>query len=70
MSDPIAYCPKCLGPLVRKPKMFHWRGRDFHGLVCEPCKALWKDGQDDFFDHVSKQSHYPAIDDSPYNLPE
>lgn len=34
-------CPSCATPLVRKPKMFAWRGELFDGAVCEPCNALY-----------------------------
>lgn len=34
-------CPKCDTPLEDKPNQFHWRGRNFNGLVCPECKALW-----------------------------
>lgn len=27
--------------------MFHWRGSDYDGAVCEPCNALWAiDGEE------------------------
>ena len=38
IGDP---CPKCRTPLVRKPRMFYWRGDYFDGAVCEPCNALY-----------------------------
>jgi hypothetical protein len=43
---------KCGSELARKPRMFHWRGRDFPGLVCEKCMALWSDPNDSFCAHV------------------
>lgn len=34
--------------LVRKPAMFCWRGKLFHGLVDEEVNALYADPGDDF----------------------
>jgi len=34
-------CPKCGGLNERRECMFHWRGRDFDGMVCVKCNALW-----------------------------
>ena len=50
MSD----CKKCGIPLVVKPGMFHWRGRFFSGLVCEPCNALWDNPDDSFHAYVAQ----------------
>lgn len=36
-------CPKCNSPLEEKPNQFHWRGKNFSGLVCTECKSLWDD---------------------------
>ena len=53
--------PKCSHQLVRKPEMFYWRGRFFHGMVCEECNALYDDAEDSFFEHVLDQHNkgYP-----------
>lgn len=45
-------CPKCNQELTREPGMFHWRGRDFYGLVCRACKSLWDDPTDSFEEYV------------------
>jgi len=34
--------------------MFHWRGKDFHGQVCEGCNALWDDPEESFHIHVGE----------------
>ena len=39
-------------PLDRRPAMFFWRGRYFHGLVCPVCNALYDDPEDSFEEHV------------------
>lgn len=42
-------CPKCKGQLSVKPNQFFLSGiGTFSGLVCEACKALWNDPEDDF----------------------
>lgn len=43
------HCMNCMGRLERRPRMFHLRGRDFQGLVCIECNALWNDPEDSFF---------------------
>lgn len=39
-------------PLERRPSMFYWRGRHFHGLVCAACNSLYDDPTDSFEEHV------------------
>lgn len=51
MSDALI-CKKCGDTMERRPNMFHWRDRFFHGLVCVPCNALWDDPTDSFEQHV------------------
>jgi ribosomal protein L40E len=53
-------CRKCGSVLERRPSMFYWRGRFFHGLVCVPCNALWDDPTDSFERHVSEQARAGA----------
>lgn len=61
MSKPIdGKCPKCSSLLVRKPNMFHWRGTFYHGLVCEPCNALWDDPTDSFMSGVAATAKQEA----------
>jgi len=45
-------CKTCNTKLVVKERMFHWRGKDFSGLVCEPCNALYDNPEDSFEDYV------------------
>lgn len=45
-------CPGCEKKMVKKPNMFHWRGRFFSGLVCPDCNSLWDDPEDSFAEHV------------------
>lgn len=48
-------CPKCGKTLVVKPNMFALRGLGFFsGLVCETCKALWNDPEDNFYEAAAK----------------
>ena len=61
MSDPTI-CKKCGTSMERRPNMFHWRGRFFHGLVCVPCNALWDDPTDSFEKHVSNQARAGAME--------
>ena len=49
-------CPKCGGALVATPGTFYWRGQSFAGLVCEPCRALYDNPDDSFFEHVRNSS--------------
>lgn len=49
-------CPKCKKPLAKRAGHFHWRGRDFHGLVCDDCNALWNDSEDSFIAHVTQSA--------------
>lgn len=52
-SDP---CPKCGGPLKVKPRMFALVGiGHFSGLVCDTCRALWCDPEDDFLAAAAKR---------------
>ena len=60
-------CKACSAQLFRVAKMFHWRGRDFHGLVCATCKALYDDPTDSFAQHVGLTP--PASDRAPEMKP-
>ena len=61
MSD-AKTCTKCGTAMERRPNMFYWRGRFFHGLVCVPCNALWDDPTDSFEQHVSNQARAGAME--------
>lgn len=56
----VSICKKCGTALERRPNMFYWRGRFFHGLVCTPCNALWDDPTDSFEQHVREQARGAA----------
>jgi len=44
-------CPTCLGPLERRPGMFHSnKTGSMAGLICEPCNALWDDPTNSFIE--------------------
>lgn len=34
-------CPKCNQPLVRRERLFFWRGIYRPGAFCEPCNSMW-----------------------------
>lgn len=60
-GEPLSRFPKKPGDLcskgehavVRRERMYYWRGRYFPGLVCEPCNALFDDPEDSFWEHAT-----------------
>ena len=54
--NPVYVSVKTGNVLVRKPGMFFWRGRWFHGLVDVDVKDLYDDPADDFSAHVGLTS--------------
>jgi len=60
-------CPKCNQPAIVKEAMFHWRGKNFSGLVCETCNTLW-DNPDDSFKDAVEQSALQDAEAAVYNI--
>ena len=57
VSEPIRVgerflCPSCKCVLVPTPGTMAYRGKEFAGLVCHPCNALWDNPDDSMLEHA------------------
>lgn len=43
---------KCGNKCILKENMFHWRGKNFTGYLCEECNAFWENKEDSMFSHI------------------
>ena len=49
-------CPKCNGILIPTPGTMMYKGKQFPGLVCNPCNGLWDNPSKSMFDYIEKQN--------------